>query len=31
MVGWSQWPGSSPFSITSSGPPMSRPASHEGS
>ncbi|MBA0633595.1 hypothetical protein Godav_024526 [Gossypium davidsonii] len=31
MTGWSQWPGSSPFSITPSRPPMCRPASHEGS
>ncbi|MBA0729361.1 hypothetical protein Golax_023057 [Gossypium laxum] len=31
MVGWSQWPGLSPFSVTPSGPPMYRPASYEGS
>ncbi|MFQ6663966.1 hypothetical protein Gotur_031246 [Gossypium turneri] len=31
MAGWSQWPGSSLFSVTRSGPPMYRPASHEGS
>ncbi|MFQ6658632.1 hypothetical protein Gotur_027806 [Gossypium turneri] len=31
MVGWSPWPGSSPFSITPSGPQMYRPASYEGS
>ncbi|MBA0634724.1 hypothetical protein Godav_025592 [Gossypium davidsonii] len=30
IAGWSQWFGSSLFSITSSGPPMYRPASHEG-
>ncbi|MFQ6624736.1 hypothetical protein Gotur_003925 [Gossypium turneri] len=29
MASWSQWPGSSPFLITPSGPPMYRPASHE--
>ncbi|MFQ6662815.1 hypothetical protein Gotur_030540 [Gossypium turneri] len=31
MAGWSQWPYSSPFSVMPSGPPMYRPASHEGS
>ncbi|MFQ6656703.1 hypothetical protein Gotur_026692 [Gossypium turneri] len=31
MAGWSQWPGSSPYSITPSRPLMYRPASHEGS
>ncbi|MBA0878261.1 hypothetical protein Goshw_002715, partial [Gossypium schwendimanii] len=30
MAGWSQCPDSSPFSVTSSGPPMYMPASHEG-
>ncbi|MBA0612706.1 hypothetical protein Godav_013282 [Gossypium davidsonii] len=31
MAGWSQWPSSSPFLITSSGPQMYRPSSQEGS
>ncbi|MBA0635915.1 hypothetical protein Godav_000135 [Gossypium davidsonii] len=31
MAGWDQWPGSAPFSVTPSGPPMYRPATHEGS
>ncbi|MBA0878024.1 hypothetical protein Goshw_008788 [Gossypium schwendimanii] len=31
MAGWSQWPGSSPFIITSSGPLMYRLVSYEGS
>ncbi|MFQ6621166.1 hypothetical protein Gotur_002350 [Gossypium turneri] len=31
MAGWSQWPGSAPFPITPSGPPMYRPAAHDGS
>ncbi|KAK8282724.1 hypothetical protein V6Z12_D08G046600 [Gossypium hirsutum] len=31
MAGWSQWPGSSPFSITPSGSPIYRPLLHEGS
>ncbi|MBA0753001.1 hypothetical protein Gogos_022277 [Gossypium gossypioides] len=31
MAGWSQWPGSSSFSITSSGSLMYRPSSQEGS
>ncbi|MBA0577863.1 hypothetical protein Golob_024752 [Gossypium lobatum] len=31
MIGWSSWPGSSPFLVTPSGPPMYRPESHEGS
>ncbi|MBA0875520.1 hypothetical protein Goshw_022572 [Gossypium schwendimanii] len=31
MVGLSQWPGSSPFSVMPSGPLMYRSASHEGS
>ncbi|MBA0878262.1 hypothetical protein Goshw_002715, partial [Gossypium schwendimanii] len=30
IPGWSQCPDSSPFSVTSSGPPMYMPASHEG-
>ncbi|MFQ6621168.1 hypothetical protein Gotur_002350 [Gossypium turneri] len=30
-AGWSQWPGSAPFPITPSGPPMYRPAAHDGS
>ncbi|KAK8295749.1 hypothetical protein V6Z11_D05G079300 [Gossypium hirsutum] len=30
MAGGSQWPGSSPFSITTSGLPIYRPPSHEG-
>ncbi|MBA0876244.1 hypothetical protein Goshw_018175, partial [Gossypium schwendimanii] len=29
MPSWSQWPGSSPFSVTPSGLPMYMPASHE--
>ncbi|MFQ6656106.1 hypothetical protein Gotur_026362 [Gossypium turneri] len=31
MTGWNAWPGSSPFSITPSGPPIYRPPLHEGS
>ncbi|MFQ6657619.1 hypothetical protein Gotur_027224 [Gossypium turneri] len=31
MVGWSQMPGSAPFPVMPSGPPMYRPAAHEGS
>ncbi|MFQ6660951.1 hypothetical protein Gotur_029279, partial [Gossypium turneri] len=31
MASWSQMPGSAPFPITSSGPPISRPAAQEGS
>ncbi|KAL1109222.1 hypothetical protein V6Z11_D03G163300 [Gossypium hirsutum] len=31
MAGWSQMPGSAPFPIILSGPPMYRPAAHEGS
>ncbi|MBA0729081.1 hypothetical protein Golax_022544 [Gossypium laxum] len=31
LAGWSLWPGSSPFFVTSSGPPMYRPALYEGS
>ncbi|MBA0876564.1 hypothetical protein Goshw_028776 [Gossypium schwendimanii] len=31
MAGWSQWPGSAPFSVTPCGPPMYRPTTHEGS
>ncbi|MFQ6655032.1 hypothetical protein Gotur_025763, partial [Gossypium turneri] len=31
MAGWSQMSGSAPFPVMSSGPPMYRPAAHEGS
>ncbi|KAH1056659.1 hypothetical protein J1N35_034724 [Gossypium stocksii] len=31
MAGWNPWPGSSPFLITPSQPPIYRPSSHEGS
>ncbi|MFQ6653841.1 hypothetical protein Gotur_025048 [Gossypium turneri] len=31
MPGWSQMPGSAPFPIMPSGPPIYRPAAHEGS
>ncbi|KAG8485385.1 hypothetical protein CXB51_021409 [Gossypium anomalum] len=31
MPGWNPWPGSSPFSITPSQPPIYKPSSHEGS
>ncbi|MBA0634220.1 hypothetical protein Godav_029919, partial [Gossypium davidsonii] len=31
IVGWSQWPGSAPFPVIPSGPPMYRPVAHEGS
>ncbi|MFQ6635311.1 hypothetical protein Gotur_010197, partial [Gossypium turneri] len=31
MAGWSQWPGSAPFPVMPSGPPIYRPATHEGS
>ncbi|MFQ6664963.1 hypothetical protein Gotur_031887 [Gossypium turneri] len=31
MLGWSQWPGSTPFSVTPSRPSLYRPATHEGS
>ncbi|KAH1082904.1 hypothetical protein J1N35_022665 [Gossypium stocksii] len=31
MASWNAWPGSSPFSIIPSGPPIYRLSSHEGS
>ncbi|MBA0633823.1 hypothetical protein Godav_029089 [Gossypium davidsonii] len=29
IAGWSQWPGSAPFPVMSSGPPIYRPAGYE--